>query len=90
MTWNFSQVGSPGLISQGFNNFINGYMGIQPDQGLLQGIGTVVGAQMTANGAATYAFRLQGETDKNNTWFKVELFESPPLNNPFSTSPLTP
>lgn len=75
--WNFETTGTPGQISQAFNNYLNGWIGIQPDQGILQGLGTVIGQQLTASGAPSFALRLQGETDQYNTWFHVTLFEQP-------------
>ena len=93
--WNFTTQGSPSQVSQAYNNFLNGYIGIQPDQGILQGIGTVIGSQLNLSPAVTnpaiqVSLQLQGEVDQNNTWFRVNLFPVPLSKNPFSTTPLTP
>ena len=76
--YNFSVVGSPGAVSQGFNNYINGFIGIQPDQGVLQDMGTLIGHQMNANSSVTgWALHIEGETDKNNTELNILLFAQP-------------
>lgn len=79
--YNLELTGTPAVISTGINNYINGFIGIQPDQGLLQNIGTTIGAQMTARPAVTaWALQLKGETDSNNTWFHVNLFAQPKVS----------
>lgn len=75
--FNFETTGSAGAISQAFNNYINGWIGIQPTQGLLQDAGTLIGHQMTTVAAPGYALQVTGETDTNNTWIRINLFEQP-------------
>jgi len=78
--WNFETTGSPGAISQAYNNFLNGYVGIQPDYGMLQNIGTYIGQAMTAKPSiASYALQVKGESDSNNSWVHVNLFAQPKI-----------
>lgn len=79
--YNFATTGSPGAISQAYNNYLNGWVGIQPDYGLLQGVGTVIGQQMTANPKVTaFALEVKGESDVNNTWIHFTLFAQPKIS----------
>lgn len=81
--WNYQTTGSPAVISTNFNNYINGFIGIQPDQGILQDIGTLVGHQVNVYqqtfGANQLVFELQGETDKYNTWCTIRIMEQPKI-----------
>lgn len=77
--FNFETTGSPGAISQAFNNYINGWLGIQPAQGILQDAGTLIGHQMTAQAGTGYALQVTGETDPNNTWIRINLFDQPKM-----------
>lgn len=75
--WNFQTTGTAGQISTAINNYINGYIGIQPDQGILQDAGTLIGHQMTASGAPGFAVSISGETDQYNTALHINVFEQP-------------
>ena len=79
--WNFETTGSPGAISQAFNNYLNGWIGIQPDQGNLQNVGTFIGQAMTQRPTVTaWALQVKGETDSNNTWVHVNLCAQPKVS----------
>lgn len=92
--YNFGFTGTPDQVSQAWNNYINGFIGIQPDQGILQGVGTVVGNQLNANTALAAhnpvqqtSLLVRGETDLNNMYLSVRLFNVP-KGNTFPTGPL--
>jgi hypothetical protein len=94
--YNFGFTGTPDQVSQAFNNYINGWIGIQPDQGILQGLGTVIGNQLNANTALAahvptqqVALVVRGESDKNNMRVSVQLFNQP-AGNAYATGPLNP
>lgn len=92
--YKFQFIGTPSAVSQAFNNYINGFIGIQPDQGILQGEGTSLGARLNVYAAiapnAQYYVDFQGESDANDTWIRWQISQTPGVNNPFSTAALRP
>lgn len=90
--YRFQLVGTASVISTGFNNYLNGFVGIQPDQGVLQGEGTNIGARLNIYAAAApnaqYILDFQGESDQNNTWIRWQLSQYPAANNPFGAGTL--
>lgn len=90
--YKFQFTGTAGAISQAFNNYINGFVGIQPDQGVLQGEGTCIGSRLNLYSAgfpnAIYYLDFQGESDNNDTWIRWQLSQIPGSNKPFSSATL--
>lgn len=94
--YNFAFNGTPDQISQAFNNYINGFIGIQPDQGVLQDVGTLIGHQMNANPGLSQhlptqqaALTIRGETDPNTLYISIRMFNTN-KSNTFPTGPLNP
>ena len=80
-TWRFEANGSPGAISLNGNNYL-ATVTTQPDQTLLAGQLSAIGAQMTTNGAPFFSVVCEGQTNKHTTWLRTLLSQIPPIGNP--------